>query len=298
VAVPVSRYPSATWKPITGTSRTAVQKDILCLHTAVGYLTSTWAYFNRSDVGVYSHFVVGGPWGTDAGKGLDGVVWQLADTDYRAAANLNGNYRIISVETADNAARPIQPWTPAQCEALSQLMADANRLDGSPLVAIPDSKPGRRGIAWHRLGCDPYRVDGGELWSSSPGKDCPTQARIDQIPGLIARARAIVSGQPEEDVMTDAQMAELKAYINERIRTYVSYAVSAISGLSSNSVFAVKGDLRDRLANADDEAALADLKAEVDALQASVDKLLPAPPDPTRASAGVPSGQARSDAEA
>lgn len=208
-------YPSSTWRPISGTSRTKLQKDLFCLHTAVGPGLGTWSYFNRPDVGVYSHFVVCGVWGTDAGKDVDGLALQMADTDYRAAANLDGNWHIISVETADNAARPIQPWTPAQCETLAQLMADANRLDGIPLVLVPDSRQGRRGIAYHRQGCDPYRVAGGELWSSAYGKDCPTQARINQIPGLIDRARAIVASAPQEDDLSQAEaLAALQQFFH------------------------------------------------------------------------------------
>lgn len=193
----MSRYPSAVWKPIRGTSTAALRKDILCFHTAVGYLGSTWNYFNRDDVGVYSHGCIGGIWGGDAAANLDGVAWQMADTNYRAAANLDGNYRIISWETADNAARPIQPWTSKQCAKIVEIMVDANRLDGIPLVLVPDSKPGRRGVAYHRLGCDPYRVAGGELWSGAYGKDCPTDPRIKQLPGLLDQARAIANGDDE-----------------------------------------------------------------------------------------------------
>jgi hypothetical protein len=208
----MSWYPSATKKPITGTSRVRVQKDLLCLHTAVGAGLSTWNYFNRTDVGVYSHGVICGVWGADAGQDVDGLALQMADTDYRAAANLDGNWRIISWETADNAARPIQPWTPAQCDTIVDVMVDAHRIDGIPLVLVPDSKPGRRGICYHRQGCDPYRVAGGELWSSAYGKDCPTDARIRQIPGLIARAVAIVNNPNSGGFMaglTDAQQAKM-----------------------------------------------------------------------------------------
>ena len=275
----MTRYPSCTWKPITGTSTRPVQKDILCLHTMVGYLSSTWSYFNRPDVGVYSHIGVGGPWGTDAGKNLDGVAWQMADTDVRGAANLNGNWHVISVETADNAARPIAPWTPAQCDRLVRIMVDANRLDGIPLTLIPDTRPGRRGVAYHRLGCDPWRVDGGELWSSSPGKDCPTQARIDQIPGLIDRARRIVAGQPEEDVMTPEQMAELKQYTHDQLQALLLAVLKGGAngtfpkGLPAGEVSAVQQveDKVDGVRNA------------VDDLAEVVEERLPAAPGPTPA---------------
>lgn len=250
-------YPSATKKPITGTSRTPLTKDILCLHTAVGGGLGTWAYFNRPDVGVYSHGVICGIWGSDAGKDVDGLALQMADTDYRAAANLDGNDRVISWETGDNGERPIKPWTAKQCDSIVRVMVDANRLDGIPLVLIPDTKPGRRGIAYHRQGCDPWRVAGGELWSSSRGKDCPTQARIDQIPALITRARAIVAGEPEDDLPYTED--ELTAIIGAEVaRRLLAFKAAHLDG-TLNRVKAME-PLVDQLA-----LDVADIKAILDA---------------------------------
>ena len=283
----MSRYPSATWKPIGGTGTQPLTKDLLCLHTAIGGGLSTWNYFNRADIGVYSHLVVCGVWGSDAGQDVDGLTLQMADTDYRAAANLDGNWHIISVETGDNADRPIAPWTAAQCEALAQVMADANRLDGIPLVLVPDSQPGRRGICYHRLGCDPYRVDGGELWSSAYGKDCPTQARIDQIPAIIARARAIVAGTPEDDRPTidelnaAAAAGKLDPFFRRQttlLRDTAGLATSAqvttaVQQLAGRIVDARTGVLAaiaalptDGLSDADRAALVQDIVAGVDAL--------------------------------
>jgi hypothetical protein len=212
----VSRYPSAQWRPIRDTSTKPVTKDVLCWHTGVGGGLGIWSYFDRLDVGVYSHGIVCGIWGSDAGKNVDGLALQMADTDYRAAANLDGNWRVISWETGDNGERPIKPWTLAQCDTMVRIMVDAHRIDGIPLVLVPDSKPGRRGIAYHRQGCDPYRVAGGELWSSSYAKDCPTQARIDQIPNLITRARAIVAGNPEEDELSAEDVAAINKHTDAK----------------------------------------------------------------------------------
>lgn len=250
-------YPSATKKPISGTSRARVQKDLLCLHTMVGALASTWNYFNRADVGVYSHVGIGGIWGADKPANLDGVAWQMADTDYRAAANLDGNWRIISVETADNAERPIAPWTPMQQLTIVRIMVDAHRLDGIPLVLVPDSKPGRRGICYHRMGCDPYRVAGGELWSSAYGKDCPTEARIRQIPGLIKRAQAIVNGTVQEDDMSAADIAAMKKDVHDTVLRAVKagldgapnseYPASELSGWDTVNLKARMAELGGRL---------------------------------------------------
>lgn len=214
----MSRYPSAQWRPIRDTSTARLTKDILCLHTAVGGGLGVWSYFDRLDIGVYSHGIICGIWGSDAGKNVDGLALQMADTDYRAAANLDGNWRVISWETADNGVRPIQPWTDAQCDTIVRVMVDANRLDGIPLVLVPDSKIGRRGIAYHRQGCDPYRVSDGEHWSAAYGKDCPTDPRIAQIPGLIDRARAIVAGGQEEDPMAAFTEADIRKFVREETR--------------------------------------------------------------------------------
>jgi hypothetical protein len=287
----VSRYPSATWKPLSGTSTKTVQKDILCFHTMVGYLKSTWTYFNSPDVAVYSHGGIGGIWGSDAAANLDGVAWQMADTDHRAAANLDGNWRIISWETADNAARPIQPWTPKQCDKIVDIIVDAHRLDGIPLVMVPDSKVGRRGVAYHRLGCDPYRVAGGELWSSSYGKDCPTDPRIKQLPGLLNRAIAIVNGNSEDDVSQADVTAALKDFFHANEikvpngQTNNDNFVVSLVGMSQVGVnadnalkAAVAAVKADTAVQGDDEAKILTKLAE---LQAAVAAITPVTPSHT-----------------
>ena len=215
-------YPAAVHKPLgPQTEPRMTGHDVVCLHTMVGYLTSTDQYFRCGNgvgyAGTESHIGIGGKWGKDGTLGLDGVVRQWQDLMHQADANLDGNSTTISVETADNIARPIQPWTLLQCEAIAEFLAwvcdkatHAGCPDtwtchqvGIPLVLIPDTLPGRRGIGYHRQGCDPWRVLGGVRWSASRGKDCPTQARIDQIPGIITRAQAITAAKhtppPQED---------------------------------------------------------------------------------------------------
>ena len=226
-------YPGAAYKPLgPQTEPRMTGHDVVCLHTMVGYLSSTDAYFRAANgvgyAGTESHFGVGGQWGKDASLGLDGTVWQWQDIAYQADANLDGNPTTISIETADNAARPIKPWTPLQCEAIAQILAwlcsrEAHaecpsswtcHREGIPLALITDTKPGRRGIGYHRQGCDPWRVEGGVRWSGSYGKDCPTEPRIQQIPAVIARAQEITNHQ-EDDIM--ATIDELRAVIRAEI---------------------------------------------------------------------------------
>ena len=207
------------WRPLGPQTQPRMgAHDIFCLHTMVGSLLGTDAYFKQNGYGgTESHWGVG-----DTGR-----VFQWQDITHTADANLDGKYRVLSVETSDygesfgswntSDASQVPPWTDAQCEALAALMEWACRKSthaecppsflchqqGIPLEAIPDTKPGRRGIGWHRQGVDSsplyqhgYRVLGGERWSTATGKVCPGSRRIAQIPGIIARARVLASPAP------------------------------------------------------------------------------------------------------
>jgi hypothetical protein len=156
-----------------------------------------------------------------------GKIYQSRDTRYRSAANLNGNHRIIAIENADHGPE-FRPWnvndghavpsfTPAQVEAIAKILAWAHKTHGIPLVMAPNSRPGSRGVAYHRQGIDGNwagyryggRVTGGEVWSSARGKVCPGDRRIAQIPQIIARAKQIAAGvtsTPPEDPVTPAEI--------------------------------------------------------------------------------------------
>src|SRR5215207_2579452 len=233
-------YPGARWKPLGAQTETRMTgHDIVCLHTMVGYLISTDRYFRISNGegyrGTESHYGVGGKWGPDLGAGLDGAVWQWQDRGYTADANLDGKLRVISVETADNApdrAADIEAWTPLQVEALARLIAWEStkaahaecpatwtcHKSGIPLVLIPDTLPGRRGIGYHQQGIDPVRVAGGVRWSNSYGKECPARRRIAQIPGIITRARQLTTivpdPTPSEPTVTPEQMKAIAEQIS------------------------------------------------------------------------------------
>lgn len=207
------KYPDAEQR-ILGkqTQGKMTSHDIVCLHTMVGYLASTDTMFKSGGFsGTESHFGVGGAWGSDVSRGLDGKVYQWQLLSHRADANLYGNHRVISIETADNAPRSasdIAPWSTKQVAALIKLVSwlcskEAHtdcpqtwecHKSGIPVALIPDTKPGRRGIAYHRQGVDPvggagtrpgYRVNGGELWSTARGKECPGTSRIAQISSVL-----------------------------------------------------------------------------------------------------------------
>jgi hypothetical protein len=190
------------WQPLgpTWDRQSPLTPDIVCLHTMVGTLAGTDRQFRAAGyAGTFSHFGIGG----------DGVALQWQDTRYRGAANYAGNHRIISVETADMGPEfppwdtrvdAVPRWTEPQLDTLAALIAAMCTAHGIPCELIRDSRPGRRGIGYHRQGCDGNypdgRVPGGEVWSTARGKVCPGNARIAQIPVVISRARALLTVPP------------------------------------------------------------------------------------------------------
>lgn len=189
--------------------------DIVCVHTMVGYLKSTDAMFKANGyTGTESHFGIGGKWGSD--DGLDGVAYQWQDTDYTADANYEGNHHVISIETADNAPdypKDIVKWTPAQVSTLVALCAALCLKYDIPPALIPDTKPGRRGLAYHSQGSKPERVAGGENWS--PGDhECPGPVRVAQfINEVIPKIQAAVKGEHD---MTPDEMLNARVVLNSQ----------------------------------------------------------------------------------
>lgn len=182
-------YPHAIKKFITapkGRQRMAVYNRIN-LHIAVSEAPSLFGYFNRTG-NVDSHFYVR----------RDGTVEQYVDTSMQAFADLRGNDATISIETQGGMGADLHaPWTDAQVHALALLSSWIMNTHGIPKKLATDSVPFRdssKGLSWHRLGVDSYptlyragwRQPTGLLYSASRGKVCPGDARIEQIPGILA----------------------------------------------------------------------------------------------------------------
>lgn len=170
--------------------------DALVGHTAVTSATpSMFGFFNVAGR-ASPHFFFG----------QHGECEQYIDTDFRSSAVLNGNHRCITWEAWDGFPWPngmCPPYTDEQAEAMAKLCAWGNEVHGIPLAIMPDSRPESRGVGWHRLGVDGNfpsgllkgRVSGGERWSLSTGKTCPTDLRIKQFPDfIIPRALELASG--------------------------------------------------------------------------------------------------------
>lgn len=187
--------------------------DAVVNHIAVSNGASLHGYFNQPG-NPTSHFYVrrSGPQGADAGMA---DFEQYVDTRFRAPAQLQGNHRCISIETQGGVGSDLDNgWTVAQVNRLAWIAAECNRLHDIPLALMPNSLPSSRGIGYHRLGVDPYRVSGGELWSESFGKVCPGSARVAQIPTIITLARRYAAGGDDGTMAwTDADIAAVRAYL-------------------------------------------------------------------------------------
>lgn len=244
------KYPDAEWRPLgTQAEPRMTSHNIICLHTMVGYLTSTDAMFKQNGfTGTESHFGIGGKWGGDVANGYDGKVFQWQDLDFSADANLEGNPEVISIETADNApqsASNIAAWTPKQLDAIVKLVAWLCKKYSIPPIVIQDTKPDRRGIAYHRQGCEHgdglnshpgYLVSGGRRWSVSKGKECPGTARIKQISSIIIpRVQDVLTG--EDDKMIAADFAKIQAMVTKAVSD-----ITSRDALTNADVIKIWGD--------------------------------------------------------
>jgi hypothetical protein len=198
-----------TYSPVVGSGYSKMKAyNFLVIHTIVGY----------DDGGSAAH------WTTR----FDGFIWQRRDTIYQSAACWNGNPDCLAIENEDhgsaygnwntNDGHAVPAFTEAQCEAIAEIIVWSHHTHGIPIELVPDTKPGRRGIAYHRQGIpgnylsEGYAyggiVPGGTQWSKHAGKVCPGDRRITQlIEVIIPRARQLAGLDPmsvltvEEDDM-------------------------------------------------------------------------------------------------
>lgn len=182
--------PGFTWQPIEVNGRAA----------------------RRKGRGLIGHVAVSGaanlpPSGPSATRGADwhfylpktGPGFQYIDLDLQCWASLSGNASMAAFESQGGLGATAQvnaePWTADQVENAARILAYLNETEGVPLQDMGNSLPTSRGLGVHRYGIDPWRVAGGEMWSN-PGKLCPGDAKVAQIPVIVSRAVEIRGGSP------------------------------------------------------------------------------------------------------
>lgn len=230
------RYPGAKWDPLgVQTEPAMTAHDILCFHTMVGSLAGTSSMFHQNGYGgTESHLGMG----ESRAQGME--QWQ--DLMFQADANKDGGHRVVSVETADyggvfgrwDTGNPdnVPAWTAEQLDMAVEFTVWFCRKEthancpatwkchqvGVPCDLIPDTKPGRRGIGYHKQGCDPYRVADGESWSTSYGKVCPAYRRIGQLKTIViprAQQHLTATPLPPKELFTVGQYEDIMAKLNK-----------------------------------------------------------------------------------
>jgi hypothetical protein len=238
--------PEAEWRPFTGKSTTPVRQDILCAHTIVGSNESAIAWGGQ-DGKPYAHCYTSCRGKTVQCKGLE----------YRAAANLEGNPYVLAWETEDSNSVCFDPWTktcgnvPAWTDAqVARLIKDfawaCIRFDIPP-VLIPDTKAGRRGLAYHRMGVpnSPEWVSGNLAWTSSSGKCCPDWRRIAQFKTKVVPGVAAIVNQEKDMPLNDDDKTIIRNILKQEIPALVQAAVD-------NRFSASGSDVRQQLAGSGD----------------------------------------------
>jgi hypothetical protein len=174
------------------------------------------------------------------------------------------------------------------------------RVENIPPVIIPDTKPGRRGIAYHRQGCEHsdglgshpgYLVRGGERWSLSRGKGCPGPKRIAQLDKIIIpRVKAILkppAPTPLPEVSTVADPPNVTTpldnfsyvstlYPTSKGKMSTFQAAEHAAGQAIRAVGAVEGVAEDV---AELKVANAGLREQVSDIQATLAAILERLPD-------------------
>lgn len=207
-------YPHAEFDPLGPQTEPRLRTpDVVCLHTMAATFDGTDRDFHAAGYGgLESHFGVAG----------DGRLTQWQDLAFQADANFDGNHRCISIETADRGetfptwtGSDVPAWTDAQLDVIVALVRWLCDTFDIPKQLIPDARPGRRGIGYHRMGVPhstgdpnapggPWHGPGAELWThpvDGRGKVCPGDRRIAQLKEIVIPR---VQGSGEEDMPLNA----------------------------------------------------------------------------------------------
>jgi hypothetical protein len=133
-----------------------------------------------------------------------GSAEQFCDSFRGSSHAKDGNGHRLGIETQDDrplttAAANAGSWKAAQMERLSDIIAWGNITHGIQIRQMRTSRRSDVGVGYHRLGVPSIAGgwDGwqdGEVWTTSPGKPCPGNGRIAQVPAIVARAGVIADG--------------------------------------------------------------------------------------------------------
>lgn len=193
----MSWYPGAFHHDFGGTGRCT--PDSFVLHEVVNNIDIP-EDGTPSDVASW----VQGSLATQFYVDFDGDAEQYCSSDRASSHCKDGNHHRLGIETQDDkpqtdAQANAGTWTDRQCERIADLIAWGNLMHDIPIRQMTSSRRAETGVGYHRLGVPAIAGghDGwpdGEVWTDAPGKPCPGDRRIAQIPGIVSRAKVIAQG--------------------------------------------------------------------------------------------------------
>lgn len=265
-------YPEAEFDPLgVQTERKMARHDIVCLHTMDGSFDNTDAGFHVNGYGgLESHFGVAG----------DGRLKQWQDLDFEADANLKGNHRCISIETADRGedfpkwvGGDVPAWTDAQLDVIVRLVRWLCETFDIPKELVEDSHPDRRGIAYHRLGVPhstgnpdspggPWLRPKCEKWSKGP-KSCPGDRRIAQLKEIVIPRVQAAADEEDDMPLSDEDLGKIQEVVRQTLNEGTAQGQPTWARTSASTLASVQ-----KLINE-----VKDLKGQVKELQKKVAKL-------------------------
>lgn len=241
----VNRVPGAVWDPITTQPRPLRGRGRgLIGHIAVSN----------------SHNLRGNPAGNCWHLYLPkvGPAIQQLDLDVMCGCSRTGDLTCVSFESEGGVGTDVNyPWTPNQVEWAARVLLHMHRTEGVPLRSMTSSLPREGGFGTHRLGIDPYRVLGGESWSTHYAKECPGNARHAQRATVVSLALWLKGGG--DDMPT--------------VDEFWNHKVSEATGTAEKTL----QDAREIARRAEQEAKYANLK--IDAVLKALNVPVPSRPE-------------------
>ena len=189
--------PGAIRKEIRKFSRPlTVQDRGVVGHIAVSEAASLYGYFSGAQVCSTWYIRRSTPEQLAAGGMAD--FEQYVPCSRIAPANYQGNSTLFSWESQGGLGADANSglWDAGQLRRAAYILVWLHQTRGIPLEVMSSSLRSQRGQGYHRLGIDPWRVSGGERWSTSRGKVCPGNARVNQVAEITNLARAMVGSGP------------------------------------------------------------------------------------------------------
>jgi len=246
------KYPDALWQPLPEDETQPKRERTRCtliLHSQVGNYDLN-PFFGRGSVVVESHMQ----------QKKTGKMEQMVGLDRTADANYRANSWAISVETTDDGDPDTDPWNDHQIEEMARFAAWLHENEGLPLRAC--SSWTDEGIGYHSQF---------DEWTAAKGigKTCPGKARIDQVPSVIARAKAIVNG--DEMALTDSDLTKIaNAVWDRQLRRFPDGPDTNKAGVWLTSAQTGVNTLLSDVDNTEVKTAIANLSKQVLNLQAAV----------------------------